>query len=171
MRILAADPWAKRLRFLHPFPRVYVGQQTTNRRFIGCVINRTQGLHGVCCLHHRVHGMLEGLGNPLAFIGTAGQVHNRMLAPARICEAEHGMADKAYDDDAFIPMTEAKGAAAVIAPRANRTQPREDKEHVYRERHWMQCLIHKIKAYPRIFSRFEKTARMISSSCTGLPHA
>jgi transposase len=166
MRILAADPWAKRLGFLHPFPRVYAGQ-----RFIEHVINRTQRLHGVCCLRYKVYGMLERLGNPLAFIVTAGQVHNRMLAPARICEAEHGMADKAYDADVFIPMTEAKGAAAVIAPRANRTQPREDEEHLYRERHRMQCLIHKVKVYTRIFSHFEKTAQMILSSCTWLSHA
>ncbi len=121
----------------------------------------------------QIYGMLEGLGNPLAFIVVAGQVHDRMPVPAQIaeCEAEHAMANKAYDAHVLILMTQAKGAAAVLAPRANRTQPPEYEEHIYRKRHWVQCLIHKIKPYHRIFWRFEKTARMISSSCTGLPHA
>jgi len=81
------------------------------------------------------------------------------------------MADKTYETDALIRMIQTKGAIAVIAPRANRTQSWAYKRHLYRERHWVACLIHKIKPYSRIFSRFEKTTRMILSSSTGLPHA
>ena len=110
----------------------------------------------------QIHGMLEKLENLLAFIVTAGQVHDKMLAPAPIAQrkAEHAMADKAYEADAFIPMIQAlvKGTITGLAPRANRTQPREYEIHFYRQRNWVECLIHKIKPYPRIFSRFEKTA-------------
>ena len=47
----------------------------------------------------------------------------------------------------------------VIPPRANRKEPRDYDEHLYRERHLIECLVNKIKWYRRIFSRFEKLAK------------
>ena len=121
----------------------------------------------------QIHGVLEGPGSPLPFTVTPGQVHDRILVPGPIAqyETEHVMVDKAYENDALIRLIQTKGAIAVIAPRANRTQPQAYERDLYRERHWMACLIHKLKPYYRIFSQFEKTARMILNSSTGLPHA
>ena len=56
-------------------------------------------------------------------------------------------------------MVSARGAAAVIPPRRNRRQPREYDQHIYKERHLIECFFGKIKHYRRICSRFEKTAR------------
>ncbi len=117
-------------------------------------------------LNTPIYAMRQGLGNPLAFIVMAGEVHDRMLVAVLIaeCEASHTMANKAYDLDVSIPMIQAKGTATVIALWANRAQPRECEEPLYLERHGVACLTHKIKLYPWIFLRFAKTARSISSS-------
>ena len=45
---------------------------------------------------------------------------------------------------------------AVIPPRSNRKQPRSYDDHLYRERHLVECFIGKMKHYRRIFSRFDK---------------
>jgi len=107
----------------------------------------------------QIHERLKGLGNPLRLIVTAGQVHDRMPTSALIAqrEAGHGMADKPYEADTLIPMTQDKDAAAVITPRANRTQPRKYEEHLYREQHWVERLIDKIKPYRRIFFNWRKS--------------
>jgi transposase len=41
---------------------------------------------------------------------------------------------------------------------ADRKAPRHYDEHLYRERHLIECFVNKIKWYRRIFSRFEKLA-------------
>jgi transposase len=47
----------------------------------------------------------------------------------------------------------------VIPPRANRTQQRDHDQHLYKERHLVECFINKLKWYRRIFTRFDKLAR------------
>ena len=109
----------------------------------------------------KIHVIVDALGNPLRFIITAGQVNDITQAESLIAgyEAEHVLADKAYDADAFIAAIEQSGACAVIPSRANRTQPRPLDKYLYRERHLVECLINKIKQYRRIFSRFDKLSR------------
>ena len=86
-------------------------------------------------LSTQIHGMLEGQGNPLAFIVTAGQVHDRMPVAVSIaeCQAGHSMANKAYDADAFTAVIQAKDAVAVIAPRVNRTHRLGRMRNIYIE--------------------------------------
>jgi transposase len=70
-----------------------------------------------------------------------------------------GVADKGYDAEALVVPVTARGAAAVMAPRKHRTQPREYDRHVYQERPLIECCSGKSKHSRRIFSRFQKTAR------------
>ena len=104
---------------------------------------------------------VDGLGNPLRFLLTAGQRHDRTQAEALIAAyaCDHVIADTAYDADAFLHTICATGAIPVIRPRINRVKRRSYDEHLYRERHLVECLISKLKQYRRIFSRFEKLAR------------
>ena len=46
----------------------------------------------------------------------------------------------------------------MIPPRRNRVDQRTYDEHLYKERHLVECFINKMKWYRRIFSRFEKLA-------------
>jgi len=109
----------------------------------------------------KIHVSVDGLGNPLRFILTAGQRHDSTQAEALVIDLdfEHLIADKAYDDADFIDLIiQEYEAEAVIPSRAKRKEPREYDEHLYKERHLVECFINKIKHYRRIFSRFEKLA-------------
>jgi len=98
------------------------------------------------------------LGNPLRLILTPGQRHDITQAPALVegYDYDAALADRSYDSDDFLLLIAARGAVAVIPPRANRTETREYDEYAYRERHLIECFINKIKHYRRIFSRFDK---------------
>ena len=109
----------------------------------------------------KTHVVVDGLGNPLDFVLTAGQAHDVKQGPrllhGRRCD--YVIADKAYDADHFIELIEAMGAIPVIPARSHRTVPRSYDAHLYKERHLVECFINKIKWYRRIFSRFDKLAK------------
>ena len=109
----------------------------------------------------KLHLAVEGLGNGVRFRLTAGQASDIKQGPALIegFTCDFVIADKAYDSDPFIAQIQAQGATAVIPPRKNRTQLREYDQHLYRERHLVECFINKLKQFRRIFSRFEKLDR------------
>ena len=109
----------------------------------------------------KIHVSVDALGNPLRFLVTAGQRHDITQAEAMIegYVCEYVIADKSYDSDDFIQSIVASGALPVIPPRANRKESRAYDEHLYRERHLVECFINKIKHYRRIFSRFDKLAK------------
>ena len=103
------------------------------------------------------------MGNPLDFVLTGGQVHDATqgavllaLTPAGV---EAFIGDKGYDSDTLVQAIEARGMAAAIPPRSNRTKSRKVDWFVYKERHLIECFFNKIKQYRRIFARYEKTSR------------
>ena len=109
----------------------------------------------------KIHVGVDGLGNPLRFILTGGQRHDITQAEALVIELDFAclIADRSYDADEFIrKLVEDYQAEVVIPPRKRRTEPREYDEHLYKERHLVECFINKIKHFRRIFSRFEKLA-------------
>lgn len=70
-----------------------------------------------------------------------------------------GSEEKGYDSDGLIESVTAKGIEVVIPPKKNRLVQREYDQHLYRERHLIECFINKIKHYRRVFSRFEKLSK------------
>ena len=101
---------------------------------------------------------VDGLGNPLRFILTAGQKHDISRAQELIEgeRSEYVIADRGYDSDRFRESIADSGAVAVIPSRLNRKESRPYDKHLYKERHLVECLIGKIKHYRHIFSRFDK---------------
>ena len=97
----------------------------------------------------------------MRFILTAGQRHDSPQAAALIegFEPQALIADKGYDADALIELLAAKNIEAVIPPKKNRLEQRDYDQHLYRERHLIECFINKIKHYRRVFSRFEKLSK------------
>ena len=109
----------------------------------------------------KIHVSVDGLGNPVRFILTAGQRNDITQAEALIVDLdfERLIADKGYDADDFIRLIiEEYEAEVVIPPRAKRKELRDYDAHFYKERHLVECFINKIKHFRRIFSRFEKLA-------------
>jgi transposase len=104
---------------------------------------------------------VDALGNPLRFILTGGECHESPHAPALIegYSMRVLIGDKGYDAADFIKALIAAGVEAVIPPRVNRLEQREYDEHLYRERHLVECFINKVKHYRRVFSRFEKLSK------------
>lgn len=104
---------------------------------------------------------VDALGNPLRFKLTGGQNHDITQAEALMAQyrCEHVIGDKAYDSASFLQIILTQGAVPVIPPRSNRQVSRQYDEHLYKERHLVECFFNKIKHYRRIFSRFEKLAQ------------
>ncbi|MCP4420080.1 MAG: IS5 family transposase [Chloroflexi bacterium] len=109
----------------------------------------------------KIHIVVDALGNPLKYILTGGQRHDVTQAQALLksYQFDRAIADKAYDADELLAFIAEKAAEAVIPPRANRTEEREYDKHAYKERHFVECFINKIKWYRRISTRFEKLGR------------
>ena len=111
----------------------------------------------------KAHVLTDALGYPLEIVLTGGQQSDVGQAETLLVLTPQGAealgADKAYDSDKFLEAIRARGMAAVIPPRANRTATRECDWFIYAERHVIECFFNKIKHYRRIFSRFEKRAR------------
>ena len=107
-----------------------------------------------------MHASVDALGNPLRFILTAGQEHDIKQAEALVedVECERVIADKGYDSDAFRKYVAQSGATAVIPPKSNRKRQYWYDEHIYKERHLVECLFNKVKHFRRVFSRYDKFA-------------
>ena len=109
----------------------------------------------------KIHIAVDALGNPLRLILTAGQESDVTQGAPLIkdFEAQAVIADKGYDSDDLVKTIIGQQAQAVIPPRVNRKEQREYDQHLYRERHLVECFINKIKHYRRVFSRFEKLSK------------
>lgn len=69
----------------------------------------------------KIHALVDGLGNPARWCLTAGQTHDVTQAETLLVDLSptHVVADKAYDSRELIDAIHARGAQAVIPPRAN----------------------------------------------------
>jgi transposase len=91
---------------------------------------------------------------------TPGQTHDATQAAALLDgqEAEHVIADKAYDADHIRATIEGLGATAVIPARSGRSRVLTYDRHLDKERHLIECFIDKPEHFRRIATRYDKTA-------------
>lgn len=108
----------------------------------------------------KIHIAVDGLGNPLRFILTAGQRHDITQAQHLLqgYAGEHVIADRGYAADHFVQWIIEHAAEPVIPPHQCAKEAREYDRWLYRERHLVECFINKIKHFRHIFSRFDKLA-------------
>ena len=67
------------------------------------------------------------------------------------------LADKAFDTDGLLQDVDARGATAVIPPKANRKIQREYDEEIYKWRHLVEDYFAKLKQFRGIATRYDKT--------------
>ena len=97
----------------------------------------------------------------MRFILTAGHRGDAPQAGPLIegLPAEIVMADTAYDADHFRQVIADKGALAVIPNNPSRAKKHALDEHLYAQRHLVECCFSRLKQFRRVATRFEKTAR------------
>jgi len=108
---------------------------------------------------------VDGLGNPVRFILTAGNVNDIVQAEELIrgLSFDKLLADKGYDSDRFRASIAQVGAEAVIPSTRSRSQVIPYDKYVYRDRNLVERFFNKIKHFRRIATRYEKTALSFAS--------
>jgi transposase len=110
-------------------------------------------------LSTKIHVAVRGLGCPVRLILTAAQRGDAPQAAALLGDDRPAvvLADAAYDADHFRARIEAAGATAVIPNNPSPASQRPFDEHLYKERHLIECFFSKLKPFRRIATRYEKT--------------
>lgn len=106
----------------------------------------------------KIHALVDALGNPLKFLLSPGQRNEITQAEALTKGFQNTVliADKGYDSNAFVQTLQNNNNNVVIPSRSNRKIPRPYDQHLYKERHLIECFFGKIKHFRRVFSRYDK---------------
>jgi transposase len=101
---------------------------------------------------------VDGLGSPVDFILTGGEVHDSVCANDLLDgkSADFVLADKAYDSDKILEKISEIGATAVIPPKSNRIIQREYDKHYYKERNLVERFFCRLKQFRGIATRYCK---------------
>ena len=126
------------------------GEKTADK-----AVGRTRG-----GLNTKLHTIVDGLGNPVAFLLSAGNDHDsthaiQLLEQVNI-NASRILADRAYGASSIRAYIGEQGASYVIPPKSNVPDPCPVDWHLYKERHLVECFFQKIKWFRRIATRYDK---------------
>lgn len=107
----------------------------------------------------KIVALVDALGNLVRFMLLPGQAHDTKGVAPLIRGVSFGglLADKAFDANWLLEELDARGATAVIPPRANRKRPRDYDTCAYQWRHLIENYFAKIKEFRGIATRYDKT--------------
>ena len=109
----------------------------------------------------KLHAVVDGLGNPVEFLLSAGNDHDSVHAVELLekvrTRGNAVLADRAYGARAIRKYISAHGASYVIPPQSNVSNPWPVDWHLYKERHLVECFFRKIKWFRRIATRYDKS--------------
>lgn len=99
----------------------------------------------------------------ITFALSPGHVHDaaegrKLIASMHIPSNEpvHLLMDRAYEGNETRQLALDLGFVPVVPPKSNRLQPWEYNREMYKRRNEIERLFRRLKAFRRIFSRFEK---------------
>jgi len=111
----------------------------------------------------KIHGVVDGLGNPLCLLLSAGNESDVHNAPPLLCglsiDGSIINADKGYDSQEFVDWLKSLGAIPNIPSRETNKVQRECDWWVYKERHLIETFWQKIKQFRRVATRYDKLAK------------
>ena len=111
-------------------------------------------------LNTKLHAIVDGLGNPVGFMLSAGNDHDSVHAVELLKKVEIGgsnvLADRAYGAKAIRAYISGQGASYVIPPQSNVSDPWPVDWWLYKERHLVECFFQKLKWFRRIATRYDK---------------
>ena len=118
-------------------------------------VGRTRG-----GLNTKLHAIVDGLGNPVEFLLSAGNdndcVHAVELLEKVELSGSNVLADRAYGARSIREYITEHGAHYVIPPQNNVSNPWPVDWYLYKERHLIECFFQKIKWFRRIATRYDK---------------
>jgi transposase len=121
----------------------------------------------------KIHTLADGLGIPLSFLLTGGQVYNVVpateLFQAIQIAGSRILGDKAYGSEDFRKWWITKQASFVIPPKANCLRPWKVDWHLYKEHHLVECFFNKLKHFRRVATRYDKLAKSFLAFIMRLP--
>ncbi|WP_165449886.1 transposase [Intestinimonas timonensis] len=98
----------------------------------------------------KLHAVVDGLGNPVEFLLSAGNDHDSVHAVELLKKVRIGgsavLADRAYGARTIRKYISAHGASYVIPPQSNVSDPWPVDWHLYKERHLVECFFQKINS-------------------------
>ena len=126
------------------------GEKTENK-----AVWRTKG-----GLNTKIHAIVDGLGNPVAFLLSPGNDNDSTHAIELMNKADitgsNLLGDKAYGTKEILAYIKEHGATAVIPPKSNSKDPWPVDFYLYKERHLVECFFQKIKWFRRVATRYDK---------------
>lgn len=110
----------------------------------------------------KIHAVVDGLGNPLHFMLTPGNVNDITVAGELLAsfslDGKMILTYKGYDSERFVNHITDNGGTVIIPSRITSKNPRKTDWHAYKERHLVEKLFLKLKNYRRFATRYEKSA-------------
>ena len=111
-------------------------------------------------LNTKIHAIVDGLGNPVAFLLSPGNdgdsTHAIELMYRTDITGSNLLADKAYGTKAILAYIKDHGATVVIPPKSNAKEPWPVDYWLYKERHLIECFFQKMKWFRRVATRYDK---------------
>ncbi len=125
------------------------GEKTENK-----AVGRTKG-----SLNTKVHAIVDGLENPVAFLLSLGNdndsTHAVDLMDKTDITGSNLFGYKAYGTKEILAYINQHGAVAVIPPKSNAKDPWPVDYCLYKERHLVECFFQKIKWFRRVATRYD----------------
>lgn len=107
----------------------------------------------------KIHALVDGLGNPLGFRLTGGQVHDSQVASELLegfdISQSNIIADKAYGTEKLRQYSEDKTGVYTIPPKENAKNKWDCAYHVY-SWHLIKNFFNQLKNFRRIATRYGK---------------
>ena len=108
----------------------------------------------------KIHTLVDGLGNPLAFMLSSGNDHDSVHAVPLLKQVNiagsNVLGDKAYGAQAIRDYILSQDATYTIPPKSDVKNPWPVDWYTYKERHLVECFFQKLKWFRRIFTRYDK---------------
>ena len=109
----------------------------------------------------KIHALVDGLGNPLAFLLSSGNHHDSVYAVPLLRQIDLAgsniLGDKAYGAKVIRDYIDSQSATYTIPPQNNVRDPWPVDWYTYKERHLVECFFQKLKWFRRIFTRYDKS--------------
>ena len=111
-------------------------------------------------LNTNLHTIVDGLGNPVKFMLSAGNDHDSIHAVELLKKVDisgsNVLADRAYGAKTIRAYISEQGAGHVIPPQSNVPDPWPVDWWLYKEWHLVECFFQKLKWFRRIATRYDK---------------